>query len=121
MTRSEVAAETGALVRLLREHAFLRYSPSGRREYDEKLKAADGQFSGLVYRVTGLSAPNPYPRSGLDTLASADADSIVRIVKGIASRLTAAAKKSDGAESATLARAALVWSKAADIIASLPR
>ncbi len=121
MTRSELAAETGGIVRLLREHAFLRYLPSGSLEYNEKLKAADGQFSVMVHRATGLGAPNPYPHSGLDTLASADADSIVRIVKRIASRLTSAAKKSRGAQAATLAQAAAVWNKAADAIASLPR
>jgi len=121
MTRNELAAETAGIVRLLREHAFLRYLPSGSQEYDEKLRAADGHFSGMVYRATGLGAPNPYPHSGLDTLASADADSVVRVVKRIASRLAAAAKKSSGAEASALAQAAVVWSKAADAIASLPR
>ncbi len=121
MTRSGVAAEAGSIVRLLREHAFLRYLPSGLREYDEKLQAADGQFAGVIQRATGLAVQNPYPYSGLDTLASAEADSIVRIVRRIASRLAAAAKKSSGAEAANLAHAAMAWSKAADAIASLPR
>lgn len=121
MTRSEVASETGSIVRLLREHAFLRYSPTGLREYEEKLKAADGQLSGIVYRATGIGAPNPYPHSGLDTLASSDADSIARVVKRIAARLASAAKKSSGAEAEGLAQAATVWSRAADAIASLPR
>jgi hypothetical protein len=121
MTRSELAAETCSIMRLLREHAFLRYLPSGSQEYNEKLKAADGEFCRLVHQATGLVAPNPYPRSGLDTLDSADADSVVRIVRRIASRLASAAKKSSGAEAATLVRAAVVWNRVADAIASLPR
>jgi len=64
MTRSELAAETCSIVRLLREHAYLRYQPSGSKEYNEKLKAADGQFSGLVHQATGLAVPNPYPHLG---------------------------------------------------------
>jgi len=121
VTRSELAAETGSIVRLLREHAFLRYLPSGSDEYEERLKAAGGQFSAVVSRATGLGTQNPYPHSGLDTLVSVDAASIGRIVRRIASRLASAAKKSSGADAAALVQAAVVWNKAADVITSLPR
>jgi len=54
MTRSEFTAELDGILRLLREHSFLAYSPSGRREYEDKLRTCADYFAYLVFRKTGV-------------------------------------------------------------------
>ena len=87
MTRSLVAAELAGVIRLLREHAFLRYSPAGRAEYEQKVKAADGLFAVIVSKATGLQVPNPFPHGGVEGLESPDAVSVVRAARRTASQI----------------------------------
>jgi len=55
VTRAEFSAELGGIQMLLREHQFLQYTPSGRREYEQKVATCAEQFAYLVFRKTGLA------------------------------------------------------------------
>jgi hypothetical protein len=54
VTRREFASELGGIQMLLREHQFLQYTPSGRREYEQKVTTCAEQFAYLVFKKTGL-------------------------------------------------------------------
>ena len=121
MTRSHVAAELAGVVRLVREHAFLRYTPSGRLEYEQKLKAADGLFAAIMSSATGVTVPNPFPHGVVEGLEAPDADSVVRAARRTAARLARAAKTARGAAAAGLELAAAAWLRGAAALAALPR
>lgn len=118
MTRAEAAAEFGSILRLLREHAFLRYSGAGAREYEDKLRSASGLFAELARRATGVAVPNPFPHSGLESASRGDFPGLVGLAKRCSARLAAAAK-AGGEESAALAAASAAWRRAAELLSAL--
>ena len=121
MTRTDVAAELAGAVRLLREHAFLRYSEAGRAEYEQKLRTAGGLFAQAVARASGVAVTNPYPEASVEGAQAGGPDSGVRAARRIAARLTASAAGASGRDAARLAAAAESWRAAALAIAALPR
>lgn len=121
MTRTEVAAELAGVVRLLREHAFLRYSEAGRSEYEQKLRTASGLFARAVARASGISVLNPYPMASVEGVQAGGPDSGARAARRIAARLSAAASGASGSDAARLTAAAESWRAAAAAIAALPR
>jgi hypothetical protein len=54
MDRAEFCAGLKGIQMLLREHQYLQYSPSGRGEYEQKLRNCGSQFAYLVFRKTGV-------------------------------------------------------------------
>ena len=121
MTRTELAAELAAAARLLRDHAFLRYSEAGRAEYEDKLRTASGLFAAAVSRATGAVVPNPFPGASVEGLQAGGAESVARSVRRVSARLSAAAKSAGGRDSERLSAAAASWRAAAEAVAALPR
>jgi hypothetical protein len=61
MTRREFVQEYAGILNLLKEHAYLGYSPSGQAEYRDKERSAVSYFLYLVFKRTGLDLPLPDP------------------------------------------------------------
>ncbi len=118
MTRAEAAAEYGALLRLLREHAFLRYSSAGAAEWEDKLRSVSALFAALVSGAAGLALPDPYPHSGLEKAQRSDFGALAAQAKRCAALLAAAAGRAEGRERVRLAAAAAAWKRAALALAS---
>ncbi|PKL26711.1 MAG: hypothetical protein CVV47_01960 [Spirochaetae bacterium HGW-Spirochaetae-3] len=121
MRRTEVAAELAGIVGMLRDHAFLRYSESGRAEYQLKLRTASGLFAAVVAKATGVPVTNPFPDASVEGAVAGGPDSGTRVAKRIAASLAAAAARGSGRRSASLAAAAEAWREAAEAISALPR
>ncbi|MBU0926627.1 MAG: hypothetical protein KKA67_02655 [Spirochaetes bacterium] len=119
MTKRELAGELGGILGMLRDHAFLRYAPSGAAEYEEKQRSAGGHFAAIISRATGVPVPNPFPYAGLEGLSSVSAQTVDRAVKRTAAKLAAAQGRAEGAEAAVLARASEAWRKAAEAVSAL--
>jgi len=112
MTQAELSNELRALLRLLREHDFLRYSATGRREYEEKLRTVTGLFTELVARALARPLPNPYPAASLEGLKAEGPEAAVRAAQRLAAKLRGADGGAQGAEA---------WRKAAEDLSALPR
>lgn len=54
MTKRQFVAELAAIFNLLKEHAFLQYSPRGQLEYRQKEELAEESFVLLLSAYTGL-------------------------------------------------------------------
>ncbi len=87
MKKAEAASEFSSILRLLREHSFLRYSSTGRQEYDQRLLSASDMFSNLVSQVTGLTLQSPQRYAELDTVSDGSYASLVRTVRKVAVKL----------------------------------
>ena len=121
MTRKEIASELAGLSRLLREHAFLKYSESSRAEYEEKMRSTGALLAVLMTKASTVQLSNPYPLVSVDGLISIGPDSGQRVAKRIASRLSRLAKHAkDEAKAERLQAASEAWHKAARIVAALP-
>jgi hypothetical protein len=102
---------------LLREHQYLQYSPSGHKEYEEKLNTCASQFAYLVSRKTGLplrawpgtvsidSARDPSYQGGRDLAART------------AKHCRALAKTAYESQREDILKCAMLWEKACDKLA----
>ncbi|HET7838268.1 MAG TPA: hypothetical protein VFL04_00815 [Rectinemataceae bacterium] len=114
MTRAEFAAELGGIIRLLREHSFLAYSASGRREYEQKLRTCGDYFAYLVFRKTGIpvrSLPGLVP---IESAREANYATGRRLVKRAAANARATAEKCSGLDRDYYLGLALLWERAAE-------
>lgn len=87
MNKAEVSSEFSGILRLLREHAFLRYSRTGRQEYDQRLLSANSMFSDLVSRATGLVLPSPLGYVDLEKVSDGSYAGLVRTVRTVVGKL----------------------------------
>lgn len=98
---------------LLREHQYLQYTPSGRKEYEQKVLTCAEQFAYLVFRKTGIpvkALPGIVPIETIrDPSFSAGKSMAERAVK----RATAVAKKASGLNREYYAICAALWERAA--------
>jgi len=109
-----LSAELTAALRLLREHAFLRYVPSGAAEYEEKVRTACGMFASAVSRAAGAPVPNPYPAATIDGLGATGPDAGVRAARRVAAALAKASAANPGSD--RLRRAADAWRRASEAL-----
>jgi hypothetical protein len=113
MTRSEFASELGGIQMLLREHQYLQYTPSGRREYEQKVLTCAEQFAYLVFRKTGIpvkAIPGILPIESIrDPTFSAGKSMAERAAK----RASALAKKAAGLDREYFSNCASLWERAA--------
>lgn len=113
MDRREFAAEFAGILRLQRDHEYLAYAPSGRREYEQKLRSCSELFAYLVYRKTGIPVrvlPGIVPIGEVrDPTFSAGKALAARVAK----RARASAAKAEGPERERLEECALLWERAA--------
>lgn len=114
MDRKEFAAEFGGILGLLRDHAFLAYSPSGRREYEQKIRSCAEQFAYLVFKKTGIPVtvlPGLVPIEGArDASFSSGRSLALRVAKSA----HAAAMKASGLDREYFDRCATLWARAAE-------
>jgi len=112
VNRNEFAAELGSIQMLLREHQFLQYTPSGRDEYERKVRTCAEQFAYLVLRKTGVpvkALPGIVPiESVRDPSYSAGKSMAERAAK----RARALAKKAAGMDREYYENCAATWEMA---------
>lgn len=113
MNRAEFAAEFGGILRLLREHAFLAYSPSGRNEYEQKLRSCAELFAYLVFRKTGVPVRAPAGLVPIETVREPTYSAAKALSIRAAKRAHAAAKKASGIARENLEECATLWERAA--------
>ena len=112
MTRREFASELGGIQMLLREHQYLQYSPSGREEYERKVRTCVEQFAYLVFRKTGVpvrALPGLVPIESVREPSFAAGRSMV---ERAAKRARAFSKRSSGMDRDYYAACAGVWERA---------
>jgi hypothetical protein len=120
MKKAEAAFEYAGILRLLREHAFLRYSSTGRQEYDQRLLSANLMFCNLVSRATGLVLPPPPVQyTELDRVSDGSYAGLVRMARRIAVRLRRKPPDCTSQEALRLERLGVGWDKAAKLLSSL--
>ncbi|MGO8692377.1 MAG: hypothetical protein ACLQMF_01780 [Rectinemataceae bacterium] len=113
MTRSEFAAELGGIMRLLRDHSFLAYSPSGQREYEQKVGTCADYFAYLVFRKTGIPVRALPGIVSIESLREADYSSGRNLAVRAGKRARAIALKATGLDRQYYAECAAVWERAA--------
>ena len=119
MKKAEAASEFASILRLLREHAFLRYSSTGRKEYDQRLLSASAMFSNLVSRATGLVLPSPVQYAELEKVSDGSFAGLLRTVQRLIGRLRRKLATSSAQEAQKLERMRVAWEKAAQVLSSL--
>jgi hypothetical protein len=117
MTRAEFCAELMGIQMLLREHQYLQYTPSGRKEYEQKVRTCAAQFAYLVFRKTGVPV-KPWPgtvpiESARDPSYQAGRDLAARSAK----RCRALAKTAYESQRGDILECAALWEKACDRLA----
>jgi hypothetical protein len=120
MKRAEAASEFSGILRLLREHAFLKYSSAGRAEFDQKLASASLLFTNLVSSATGLTLPAPLGYVELDKISDGGYTSLVRTVRRLVATMRRRPGNLSAEESLRLEKMCMIWEKAALLLASLP-
>ena len=117
MNRSEFAAELGGIQMLLREHQFLQYTPSGRREYDQKVVTCAEQFAYLVFRKTGVpvkALPGIVPIESVRDPSYAAGKSMA---ERAGKKARAMAKEASGLNRSYFEKCAVLWEKACEKLA----
>jgi hypothetical protein len=112
MTRAEFSAELGGIQMLLREHQYLQYSPSGRAEYERKVRTCAEQFAYLVFRKTGVpvrALPGLVP---IETVRDPSYTAGRSMAERAAKRAHAFAKKASGLNKEYYASCAATWDRA---------
>jgi hypothetical protein len=112
VTRAEFASELGGIQMLLREHQYLQYSPSGRPEYERKVRTCAEQFAYLVFRKTGVpvkALPGLVPIESVRDPSYAAGRSMA---ERAAKRARAFAKKARGLDQEYFSRCAAAWERA---------
>jgi len=112
MTRAEFSRELGGIQMLLREHQFLQYSPSGRAEYEAKVRTCSEQFAYLVFRKTGVpvkALPGIVP---IETVRDPSYSAGRTMAERAAKRAYALSKKASGPDKEYFAACAALWERA---------
>jgi len=87
MNRRQFEGEFEQILIMLREHAFLKYSPSGRAEYTLKLGAAYLYFRSLTHAATGVVLPEESDLAAdLDAVRGSTVSEAARLLSRQASR-----------------------------------
>lgn len=120
MKRAQAASEFSGILRLLREHAFLKYSSAGRLEYDQRLSSASKLFTNLVSSATGLTLPSPIDYLELDRISDGSYNSLVRTVRRLVVKMHRKPSDCSADESLRLDKMCLVWERAAVLLSYLP-
>lgn len=121
MTRSEFVAEFGGILRLLRDHAFLAYSPSGRREYEQKLRTCAEYFAYLVFRKTGLPVRALPGLISIESVRESTYSAGRSLAVRAGKRARGIAARSTGLDREYYAECAAVWERAAAKLAEPDR
>jgi hypothetical protein len=112
MNRSEFASELGGIQMLLREHQFLQYSPSGRSEYERKVRTCAEQFAYLVFRKTGVpvkALPGIVP---IESIRDPSFTAGRSMAERAAKRARGLARKAAGLDREYYAKCAALWERA---------
>jgi hypothetical protein len=112
MTRSEFAAELGGIQMLLREHQYLQYSPSGRAEYERKVRSCAEQFAYLVFRKTGVpvrALPDLVP---IESVRDPSYTAGKSMAERAAKKARAFAKRAVGLDREYYGKCASIWERA---------
>jgi hypothetical protein len=120
MRRAAAASGFSGILRLLREHAFLRYSDAGRQEYDRRLSSANQLFTNLVASATGLALPVPAGYVDLNGISDGTFTSLVRTVRRVVVRLRRKPSGCSAEKSRELEKMYMIWEKASVLLAALP-
>jgi hypothetical protein len=120
MRKAEAASGFSGILRLLREHAFLRYSSAGRMEYDQRLASASQLFTNLVSNATGLTLPVPIGYVDLDKIPDGSFTSLVRTVRRIVVKLHRKPAGCSAEDLRRLDKMHMVWERASLLLSSLP-
>lgn len=99
---------------LLREHQYLQYSPSGRAEYERKVRTCSEQFAYLVFRKTGVpvkALPGLVP---IETVRDPSYRAGMSMAERAAKRARAIGKKAAGMDRDYFFRCAACWEKACE-------
>jgi hypothetical protein len=120
MRRAEAASGFSGILRLLREHAFLRYSDAGRKEYDQRLASASQLFTNLVSIATGLTLQVPVGYLDLDRISDGSYASLVRTVRRVVVKLRRKPAGCSADESRRLETQCRIWERASMLLSSLP-
>jgi hypothetical protein len=120
MRRAEAASGFSGILRLLREHAFLRYSDAGRKEYDQRLASASQLFTNLVSTATGLSLQMPGGYLDLERVSDGSFTSLVRTVRRVVVKLRRIPAGCSSEEFRRLETQRRTWEKASMLLSSLP-
>lgn len=97
---------------LLRAHQFLLYSPTGRTEYEQKVRICAEQFAYLVFQKTGVpvkALPGLVPIESVRDPSYAAGRSMA---ERAAKRARAFAKKATGLDREYYAKCAALWESA---------
>jgi hypothetical protein len=87
MNRRQFEGEFAQILVMLREHAFLKYSPSGRAEYALKVAAAYLYFRSLTHAATGVVLPEQSELAAdLDAVRGSTVSEAVRLLSRQAAR-----------------------------------
>jgi hypothetical protein len=81
ISKEKFLTEFYSIVKLLREHDFLRYSD--RLEYELKEKVAASEFLKLIYNRTGQKLPGDYRIIKINEIKSASFASAKQIMKKV--------------------------------------
>jgi hypothetical protein len=118
VTRAEFVAEMAGILLLLRDHAFLAYSPSGRREYEQKLRTCADQFAYLVFRKTDLPVRALPGLVQIEALREASYAAGISLARRAAKKATAIAAGAAGLNRDYYGSCARLWKRAADRLAA---
>jgi hypothetical protein len=121
MTRSEFSAELGGIMRLLREHSFLAYSPSGQREYEQKVRTCADYFAYLVFRKTGVPVRALPGIVSIESLREVNYSAGRSLAVRAGKRARAMAARASGLDRQYYAECAAVWERAAAKLAEPDR
>ncbi len=112
MRRAEFAAELGGIIRLLRDHSFLAYSESGRREYEQKLRTCGDLFAYLVFSKTGIAVRSIPGLIPIESARDATYATGRRLVRRAVANAMAAAEKCTGLDREYYYSLAQLWDRA---------
>jgi hypothetical protein len=117
MDRAAFAAELGGIQVLLREHQYLQYAPSGRKEYERKLVTCAEQFAYLVFRMTGVPVKAPPGLVSIESVRDPSYSAGKAMAERAAKRAMAFSKKATGLDREYWARCAALWERASKRLA----
>lgn len=113
MTRKEFVEEFSGIVYVLREHAYLRFSPTGAREYADKERAALESFARLAGTLAGVALAPPTGLEGvLDPTTPPTMAAAARAAHAISGALKLAARDAPDGRRGSLLRHAAAWDEA---------
>lgn len=117
MTRGEFAVELGGIQMLLREHQYLQYTPSGRGEYERKVRTCSEQFAYLVFRKTGIPVKALTGIVPIESVRDPSYPAGRSMAERAAKRARAFAKKAYGLDRENYLQCAAAWDRACEKMA----